>query len=169
MSRDNPLWGAPRIHGELLKLGIKISQASVAKYMVRDPKPPSQTWRTFLNNHVAQLASIDFAKHGHGRRKPAQGKSFLRRKSEDNSEPNPAIAIDLVLNPIRHPVGLETEAKRAEKGPVITATYSETDSVGGSVLGCPLDGPQESLGKYCILVTKLQAEAGTKKICSDPQ
>jgi len=60
MSRENPLWGAPRIHSELLKLGIKISQASVAKYMVRQPKPPSQTWKTFLNNHIRQLASIDF-------------------------------------------------------------------------------------------------------------
>jgi transposase InsO family protein len=60
MSRENPLWGAPRIHSELLKLGIKISQASVAKYMVRNPKPPSQTWRTFLDNHVSQLTSIDF-------------------------------------------------------------------------------------------------------------
>src|SRR5215475_14440504 len=60
ISRNNPLWGAPRIHGELLKLGIKISEASVAKYMVRHPKPPSQTWRTFLANHVSQLVSIDF-------------------------------------------------------------------------------------------------------------
>ena len=60
MSRDNPLWGAPRIHGELLKLGIPISQASVAKYMVRSPKPSSQSWTTFLDNHVSQLASIDF-------------------------------------------------------------------------------------------------------------
>src|SRR5689334_5622285 len=60
MSRENPLWGAPRIHGELMKLGIKISEASVAKYMVRRPKPPSQTWRTFLDNHVSQLASVDF-------------------------------------------------------------------------------------------------------------
>jgi putative transposase len=60
MSRENPIWGAPRIHGELAKLGIKISEASVAKYMVSKPKPPSQTWRTFLNNHVSQLASIDF-------------------------------------------------------------------------------------------------------------
>lgn len=60
MSRENPLWGAPRVHSELLKLGIKISQTSVAKYMVRTPKPPSQTWRTFLNNHVRQLASVDF-------------------------------------------------------------------------------------------------------------
>jgi transposase InsO family protein len=60
MSTANPLWGAPRIHGELLKLGIKISQATVAKYMVRQRKPPSQTWRTFLENHVKQLVSTDF-------------------------------------------------------------------------------------------------------------
>ncbi len=60
LSRDNVGWGAPRIHSELLKLGIKISEASVAKYMVRHLKPPSQTWRTFLKNHATQLASIDF-------------------------------------------------------------------------------------------------------------
>ena len=56
----NPLWGAPRIHGELLKLGIEVSQATVAKYMVRLPKPSSQTWRTFLNNHVKDLVATDF-------------------------------------------------------------------------------------------------------------
>jgi putative transposase len=60
MSRENPLWGAPHIHGELLKLGIEISETSVAKYMVRQPKPPSQSWRTFLNNHVKNLVSVDF-------------------------------------------------------------------------------------------------------------
>jgi transposase InsO family protein len=60
MSQENPLWGAPRIHGELLKLGIGISQASVSKYMLRHPRPPSQTWRTFLRNHVGCLVSIDF-------------------------------------------------------------------------------------------------------------
>src|SRR5215470_17027044 len=60
MSRENPIWGAPRIHGELMKLGIEISEASVAKYMIRNPKSPAQTWRTFLNNHVSQLASVDF-------------------------------------------------------------------------------------------------------------
>ena len=60
ISRENPIWGAPRIYSELMKLGIKVSEASVAKYMVRSPKPPSQTWRTFLNNHVSQLASVDF-------------------------------------------------------------------------------------------------------------
>jgi putative transposase len=60
MSTSNPLWGAPRIHVELLKLGIQISPATVAKYMVRQRKPPSQTWRTFLENHVQQLVAIDF-------------------------------------------------------------------------------------------------------------
>src|SRR5258705_6555432 len=60
MSKANPQWGAPRIHGELLKLGIEVSQATVAKYMVRRRKPPSQTWRTFLENHVQQLVAIDF-------------------------------------------------------------------------------------------------------------
>jgi len=60
MSTANPLWGAPRVHGELLKLGIQISQTTVAKYMVRQRKPPSQTWRTFLENHVQQLVAIDF-------------------------------------------------------------------------------------------------------------
>jgi putative transposase len=60
MCRENPGWGAPRIHGELLKLGIDIGETSVSKYMVRCRKPPSQTWRTFLENHVSQLVSVDF-------------------------------------------------------------------------------------------------------------
>jgi hypothetical protein len=60
MSTANPPWGAARIHGELLKLGIQISQATVGKYMVRQRKPPSQTWRTFFENHVKQLVSTDF-------------------------------------------------------------------------------------------------------------
>jgi transposase InsO family protein len=60
MSLANPLWGAPRIHGELLKLGIEVSQATVAKYMVHARKPPSQTWRAFLQNHASQLVSTDF-------------------------------------------------------------------------------------------------------------
>jgi putative transposase len=60
MSSANPLWSAPRIHGELLKLGIQISQATEAKYMVRQRKPPAQTWRTFLENHVQQIVAIDF-------------------------------------------------------------------------------------------------------------
>ena len=60
MSLANPLWGAPRIHGELLKLGFDISQRSVARLMPRRTKPPSQSWKTFLANHVADLASVDF-------------------------------------------------------------------------------------------------------------
>ena len=60
MSKANPLWGAPRIHGELQKLGIAISQATVSKYMVRHRRPPSQTWRTFLDNHLRNLVAVDF-------------------------------------------------------------------------------------------------------------
>jgi putative transposase len=60
MREANPLWGAPRIHGELHKLGIDVSQATVAKYLGRRCGPPSQSWRTFLTNHVSQLTSIDF-------------------------------------------------------------------------------------------------------------
>ncbi len=60
MSRDNVGWGAPRIHGKLMTLGINVSQATVAKYMIRDRKPPSQTCRYFLNNHAKELVSIDF-------------------------------------------------------------------------------------------------------------
>src|SRR3984885_1816440 len=60
MSRANPLRGAPRIHGELLKLGIDIGQTSVGKYMLRRRKPPTQTWRTFLENYIHQLVSVDF-------------------------------------------------------------------------------------------------------------
>jgi len=60
MSASNPLWGAPRIHGEILKLGIQVSQTTVAKHMVRARKPPSQTWRMFLDNHVRGLVSMDF-------------------------------------------------------------------------------------------------------------
>ena len=59
MSRDNPLWGAPRIHGELLKLGIDIAQSTVAKYMSRRRRPPSPGWRAFLRNHTAHIACVD--------------------------------------------------------------------------------------------------------------
>jgi hypothetical protein len=60
MSRDNPLWGAPRIHGELLKLGSDLGETSVSKYLIRHRKPPSQSWRTFLDTHVKSMVSIDF-------------------------------------------------------------------------------------------------------------
>ena len=82
MSRENRLWGAPRIHGELLKLGFEIAKSTVSKYMVRHRGPPSQTWRTFLRNHANSIAAIDlcvvqtvtfdrlfaFIVVGHGRR-----------------------------------------------------------------------------------------------------
>ncbi|MCH8073980.1 MAG: transposase, partial [Proteobacteria bacterium] len=55
----NPLWGAPRIHDELLKLGLDVSEATVSNYMIRDRQPPSQTWRTFLENHAKDLVAID--------------------------------------------------------------------------------------------------------------
>ena len=60
MSRENPMWGAPRIHGELLKLGIDIGETSVSKYMIRRRRPPSPTWKTFLDNHVKSMVSVDF-------------------------------------------------------------------------------------------------------------
>jgi hypothetical protein len=59
MSVANPLWGAPRIHGELLKLGIDVGQTTVAKYMARRRRPPSQGWKTFLLNHADGIASMD--------------------------------------------------------------------------------------------------------------
>ena len=82
MSKENPLWGAPRIHGELLKLGYEIAESTVSKYMTRPQGPPSQTWRTFLRNHANAIAAIDlcmvptlnferlfaFLVVGHGRR-----------------------------------------------------------------------------------------------------
>ena len=60
MSQANPLWGAPRIHGELLKLGIEVSQATVSKYMVKPEHRPSLSWQTFLTNHARDIVSIDF-------------------------------------------------------------------------------------------------------------
>ena len=82
MSRENPLWGASRIHGELLMLGFEVAQSTVSKYMARPSKPPSQTWKTFLQNHAEAIAAIDmcvvptltfdllfaFLVLGHGRR-----------------------------------------------------------------------------------------------------
>ena len=59
MSHANPLWGAPRIHGELLMLGIEVAQSTVAKYMARDRRPPGQSWKTFLRNHAAGIAAMD--------------------------------------------------------------------------------------------------------------
>src|SRR6478735_7090519 len=60
ISMENPLWGAPRIHGELLKLGFEVAQSSVAKYMAKRRGPPSQGWRTFMHNHAPDIAAMDF-------------------------------------------------------------------------------------------------------------
>jgi transposase InsO family protein len=60
ISDENPLWGAPRIHGELLKLGLEVAQSSVAKYMVKRRGPPSQGWLTFLHNCAPDIAAMDF-------------------------------------------------------------------------------------------------------------
>src|SRR5580704_1560844 len=82
MSRENPLWGASRIHGELLMLGFEVAQSTVSKYMVRRRNPPSQAWKTFLRNHAEAIVAIDmcvvptltfdlllaFLVLGHGRR-----------------------------------------------------------------------------------------------------
>lgn len=60
MCQANPLWGAPRIHGELLKLGIEVSETTVSKYMIKHRRPPSQNWQTFLKNHAKELIALDF-------------------------------------------------------------------------------------------------------------
>ena len=59
MNRENPLWGAPRIHGELLMLGIEVAESTVGRYMIRRRRPPSQGWKTFLRNHIDGIASLD--------------------------------------------------------------------------------------------------------------
>jgi transposase InsO family protein len=61
MYEANPTWGAPRIHGELLKLGIHVAQSTVSKYLPQSPRPPSQGWRTFLHNHLPDMIAVDFA------------------------------------------------------------------------------------------------------------
>jgi putative transposase len=61
MHRANPTWGAPRIHGELIKLGLSLAQSTLSKYLPRNRKPPSQSWRTFLRNHLQEAVAIDFA------------------------------------------------------------------------------------------------------------
>ena len=59
MSRENTLWGASRIHGELLMLGFDVAQSTISKYMARGGRPPSQSWKTFLRNHAEAIAAID--------------------------------------------------------------------------------------------------------------
>jgi hypothetical protein len=59
MNKENPLWGAPRIHGELLMLGIEVAESTVARYTATRQGPPSQGWKTFLHNHADGIASLD--------------------------------------------------------------------------------------------------------------
>lgn len=59
MSRENPLWGASRIHGELLMIGLEVAQSTVSKYMARGRRPPSQSWKTVLRNHADAIAAIE--------------------------------------------------------------------------------------------------------------
>jgi len=60
MSRDNQIWGIPRIQDELALLGIHVAESTIRKYRVRHEKPPSQTWKTFIDNHIKDIAAIDF-------------------------------------------------------------------------------------------------------------
>jgi hypothetical protein len=60
MSKENPLWNAPRIQGELMKLCIEVAETTMSKYLLRTRRPPSQTWRTSLKNHASEIAAIDF-------------------------------------------------------------------------------------------------------------
>jgi putative transposase len=60
MARANPLWRAPRIHGELLKLGIEVSERTVSRILQTVKRPPSQTWKTFLKNHMGEIVATDF-------------------------------------------------------------------------------------------------------------
>jgi hypothetical protein len=82
--RENPLWGAPRIHGELLKLGIDVGETSVAKYMVRHRRPPSQTWRTFLENHVKTMG-VGRLLHGADHPIPDSPRSGRRRLRDNDA------------------------------------------------------------------------------------
>ena len=64
LAEANPLWRAPRIHGELKKLGIEVSERTVSRILQTIKRPPSQTWKTFLQNHVGELVAIDFRVEG---------------------------------------------------------------------------------------------------------
>jgi hypothetical protein len=77
MSRENPLWGAPRIHGELLRLGIEIAQSTVAKYMGRRGGPRSQGWKTFLCKHAPQITAIDSSRYRRSGSSYCMGLSFF--------------------------------------------------------------------------------------------
>ena len=132
ISRENPLWGASRIHGELLMLGFEVAQSTVSKYLVRSNRPPSQTWKTFLRNHADAIAAIDmvvvptvsfdrlfaFLVVGHGRRELSldRGDSVRRQPGWPNRLRKPSLGhrrrliwcatMTAVMGPCSHP-GLE--------------------------------------------------------------
>src|SRR5260221_10005872 len=89
----NPLWGAPRIHGELLKLGIDVGQTTVAKYMARGRRPPSQGWKTFLHNHADGIASMDI--RGSDNLIPT---ALRAAATASRSPPNPVVGGDRAPN-----------------------------------------------------------------------
>ena len=96
MAEANPFWGAPRIHGELLKLGLEVSERTVSRLMPKSRKPPSQTWRAFLDNHLQELVAIDIlyrpdrsvsgsVRHGGLGPSSSAGDSFQRHGTSDSS------------------------------------------------------------------------------------
>ncbi len=94
ISLANPLWGAPRLHGELLKLGIDVGQTTVAKYMARGRRPPSQGWKTFLHNHADGIASMDLFVIPTISFRPLYGLLILHHRSP----PNPVAGSDRAPN-----------------------------------------------------------------------
>ena len=80
MVRENPTWGAPRIHGELLKLGFEVGEATVSRYMPRRRKPPSQSWRAFLQNHTRPRALSTWSSSWAWRLRPGDGQCFEERQ-----------------------------------------------------------------------------------------
>src|SRR5437667_2812335 len=125
MSKENPVWGAPRIHGELLKLGFEVAESTVSKYMIARRGPPSQSWRTFLRNHADAIAAIDlcvvptliferlfaFLVVGHGRRQ------LLWFAVTRNPSANAGF-IFVLLQRVAHALG-------AREGCAVTASYPE--------------------------------------------
>ena len=101
MSLANPLWGAPRIHGELLKLGIDVSQATVGRYLPWRPKVPCPTWRSFLHNHLHDTAAVDMFVVVTARFRILYALLVLgHERREVGEEPRPARASQAYLNKV---------------------------------------------------------------------
>ena len=119
MSVENPLWGAPRIHGELLKLGFEIAQSSVAKYMVKRRGPPSQGWRTFLHNHAPDIAAMDLFVV------PTIGFDLLVRFSSSSCSVAEILSGSMSHH-IQPPIGSRDKSRRHSPGTRLRATSFET-------------------------------------------